>query len=342
MFNLGLRGISIPEVDQRALKRALEEALRLLDLKLTYAQEQLFPTSSNSRFVLVHAAIRGVIRRDPLPAIGDISFESPLTLPAKTRLFSDDGREYQTKYPITNAASATVESVGTGFEQNLPPGTVLTLLSPVGFVSSAAVTDPGLVGGSDIESIESVRQRTIERWRAPAEYGKPDNYYQWIGETRAVKAGIFPAYPVPGFVSWSALVPKAGGGFVTPTPEIETEITAALDKKRPPGSKIAFVRDSKITLINLTIKTRTALTADTQALLREILSKLFSDRAFAFGAAGFEDKAPISDNTIRLAIFQALGDGNPFELSPQPTGKLGAKTLGIGEYLLLGTVSFAQ
>jgi uncharacterized phage protein gp47/JayE len=342
MFNLGLRGIAIPDVDQRALKRAFEEALRLLDLKLNYAQDQLFPTSANSRFTLVHAAIRGVIRREPAAAIGDIRFESPLTLPVKTRLFSDDGREYQTKYPITGGTVATVESVGTGFEQNAPAGTVLTLLSPVGFVSSGVVTEPGLVGASDIESIESVRQRIIERWRAPAEYGRPDNYYQWIGDTRAVKAGIFPAYPVPGFVSWSALVPKAGGGFVTPTPEIEQEITAALDKKRPPGTKITFLRESKITLINLTVKTRTALSADTKALLTDLIQKLFTDRAFSFGAAGFEETAPISDNTIRLALFQALGDSNPFELSVQPPGKLGAKTLGIGEYLLAGTVTFAQ
>ncbi len=340
VFNLSLRNVPIPQADQAALKKALEESLRLLDLKLEYAQKQQFPSSSNAEYTLVHAAIRGIIRRDPERAIGTLIFPSPISLPKGAKLFTDDGREYQVNPAITSQRVAVIESILTGAGQNLPPGEVLSLFSPVGFVTGGTVSEGGIIGGTDIESIESLRLRVIDRWRQNSEYGSVKNYYEWLGQTRIIKAGVFPAYPVPGMVSWTGLVEAAGGALSLPSPEIEAEIQAFLETKRPPGARVLYLRESKITLISLTIKTQTRLGADSAALLTLTLKNLFLDRAFAKGASQFEETPPLSENLVRLTIFQFLGDSNPFELSITPPQKLGSKTLALGENLLPGGVSY--
>lgn len=340
MFNLSLRNVGIPLPDQAALKKALEESLKLLDLKLTYAQEQLFPSSSNEKYTLIHAGIRGIIRREATKAIGFVTFASPISLPVGAKLFTQDGREYTVKISATNAFSALIESLASGFEQNLSAGEELTLFSPVGFVTGGTVGREGIVGANDVESIESLKQRVIDRWRANSEFGSTRNFYEWIQKTRILKAGVFPAYPVPGCVTWAGLVQGAAGSFVLPTAEIQAEIFKELETKRPPGVKVFYLKESKITPINLSIKSQTKLTAESSAQITQSLKSLFFDRSFAKGAAEFEENLPVSENLVRLTIFQALGDSNPFELTITPTGKLGSNALDLGEYLLLGGVTF--
>lgn len=335
-----MKNVALSIVDQTALARALQEPLKLLDLKINYVQDQLFPSTANRKFLPLHAAIRGIAIKEATKAIGRVIFETPIDLAKGDRLFASDGREYSVTAAIKASQEATVESIVGGLAQNLAEGETLTLFSPVGFISSGTVGPGGLIGGSEAEELESLRQRVLDRWRSKAEYGSTDNYYAWLKETALIKAGVFPNYPVPGYVSWTGILAGAGGSFSLPSAEVEEAIMNILNRKRPPGARVRYMRESQITLINLTIKSQSPIPPQAQAVLTTNLRELFTNRAFAFGAANFEEDLPVSENTVRLNIFQVLGDSNGFELSIQPAGKLDSAGLAFGEFFLLGSVIF--
>ncbi|AXF86778.1 hypothetical protein DTO96_102534 [Ephemeroptericola cinctiostellae] len=81
-----------------------------------------------------------------------------------------------------------------GAAGNTEAGAVFSLSSPVSGVEGAVeVLAPGLSGGADIESIDSLRNRVDSAWCNPGEVGKSSDYEAWALEV----AGVTRAWAVP-------------------------------------------------------------------------------------------------------------------------------------------------
>lgn len=77
---------------------------------------------------------------------------------------------------------------------NTEPGASLRLANPVsGVEGEVEVLVPGLSGGADLESIESLRNRVDAAWRSPGEVGKSVDYENWVLEV----AGVTRVWAVP-------------------------------------------------------------------------------------------------------------------------------------------------
>jgi uncharacterized phage protein gp47/JayE len=87
-----------------------------------------------------------------------------------------------------------IEAVEPGIEGNLNTGDTLTLVSPVpGINSNLVVIEPGILGGTAIESDASLRERIIKVIQSPPYGGNKADYENWALEVSGVKhAFCFP------------------------------------------------------------------------------------------------------------------------------------------------------
>jgi len=112
-------------------------------------------------------------------------------------VIDDAGNQVTVLFQITaggtlSAGSATlpVEALDAGAIGNLEDGASLFLTeAPAGVDGTATVAAPGLAGGADIEPIEDLRRRYINRIQEPPHGGNANDWVQWVlaqpGVTRA-------------------------------------------------------------------------------------------------------------------------------------------------------------
>jgi uncharacterized phage protein gp47/JayE len=100
------------------------------------------------------------------------------------------------------AGSATVQALVAGEDGNLGPGVVLTLVSPVANVQSAAVVDDdGLTGGVDEELDADLLARLLQRIQQKPQGGAAADYVEWAEEVPDVtRAFCIPQYDGDGSV----------------------------------------------------------------------------------------------------------------------------------------------
>lgn len=127
------------------------------------------PTNSNG-FVLVTGATGS------FAAAGNLEF-----------VYDVNGNSYVSNADVTidavTGTQVSVQSVGTGQEQNLLEGTVLSVSSPpAGFDSEAAVFGGPLADGSNVESSDEASARILDRVRDPVRGGTGNDYEQWALE----------------------------------------------------------------------------------------------------------------------------------------------------------------
>lgn len=169
-----------------AIARIAAELAHALLSYLDFGARQAFPTTAEAEFLVQWGAIYGV---NELPAQfcqGLVTFTgSELALvPAETLVRRADGREYTTLEEVSisgGSATVSVLSVETGLDGNTDIGVTLTLLSPIpGIQSSALVADDGdgngILGGTDVESTDSLRARIVARIQRPPGGGTIADY----------------------------------------------------------------------------------------------------------------------------------------------------------------------
>jgi uncharacterized phage protein gp47/JayE len=99
-------------------------------------------------------------------------------------VYEPNGNSYISTADVTIGVSGTyevaVQSVGTGQEQNLLQGTVLSLSSPpAGFNSAAAVSSGPIADGRNEESEKEASDAILARIQNPSSGGKASDYEQW-------------------------------------------------------------------------------------------------------------------------------------------------------------------
>lgn len=253
------------------------------------------------------------------------------TLPAGTYLVRSDGAQLYTEADVVLSGSTGLASVVAdqpGVSGNTPAGTSLSLLVPVsGFQSSALVVAPGIGGGVDIESLDSLRARLIRRIQQPPQGGSQADYETWALEVPGVtRAWVYPNTPELGAVT---VIVASDDAANAPIPDAATVEAARqyIEQRRPVTAEV-YVSAPTILEQDISAQLRPN-TLQTQAAALAELQDLFLRDSSPGGTI------PISK--IREAISIAAGVEDSAVLSPA-----GNVVTGPGQIPVLGDVTWSN
>ena len=181
------------------LAKAIAGVAHHLHGHLAWVAEQIIVDQASERFVLRWADFYGVARKPATQAKGKITVVSngSVLLPAGTEWVRlADGARYTTDVDRDIAPDYDVEitAVDAGSASDLAENQILQISTPIaGINSSATVTADDLVAGVDVESVEALRERTLERIQNPPRGGAPGDHITWAKEYPGVdRAWEFP------------------------------------------------------------------------------------------------------------------------------------------------------
>lgn len=151
-----------------------------------------------------------------------------------------DGRRYRVAAAVTllaGVASLPLVAEDLGSVGNLEAGS-LTAVTPVLGVNAAAVIGPdGIVGGTEQETLEALRERVQAAFKNPSKVGSGADFVEWAMEVPGVtRAWALPRWMGPG--TFGLTFVRDGDPDLIPTPAQIAEVQAYLDQKRPVTSEV--------------------------------------------------------------------------------------------------------
>lgn len=222
-------------------------------------------------------------------------------------------------------ATVPVEALELGSAGNAALGAKVVLTVPLaGLVSTGTVLSPGITGGFDIETIESVQERTVHRFRNPPRGGVPADFEAWAREIPGVdKAWGIPYYQGIGTIG-VAIAQKHPTleQWVAPDAPLLAQVQAHINavapdfmRSRPVIAPTLVDVDFEIDLSPNTPAVRTAVEAE----LRDLLLREASLGGQAWERDDYSDPRP--PHTIPLthvteAISTATGEVDHALVSP--------------------------
>lgn len=290
--------------DAQVLARTLSGTAYGLYGYLDWIADQILPDKADEETLERIAALRlNRPRNAAQPAEGSVSFSAAAgaVLDVDVILQAGDGRMYRVKAGVTTVAglnATTIEAVDAGALGNADAGLQLTLVQPVAGVTNAfTVIAPGLSGGIERESIESLRARVIRSYRVIPHGGSADDYETWAlefpGVTRAWCRGN---YMGPGTVG--LFVMRDNDPVPVPNPTQLQEIKDYIEPLRPVTAELYVLAPTlKAVLYSIhPVPDTTAVRAAITASLKDLHER----------EAGLGDTLLISH--IREAISGAAGE----------------------------------
>lgn len=185
--------------DSEVLARVMAGASHELHGYLDWIANQVIYDTADEDMLVRWASIWGIEQKPAEFAEGfwSTSGVAATVVPAESVLRRSDGVEYRVTADTALASGATdipVEAVEAGASGNALAGTPLSLLSPIAGVQSVGVVGAaGLVNGSDVESVDELRDRFLERIRKPVSGGAASDYEAWALEVPGVtRAWVYP------------------------------------------------------------------------------------------------------------------------------------------------------
>jgi uncharacterized phage protein gp47/JayE len=204
VYEATFEGIDARSANSVAATNGRIYAMSSYDLYLMQANlaNELMPNTAVV-WLPYHANIWQVPRLQPTPATGNAVFAGATgtAIPAGTLLsFQPMGWLYMTTAAATIGGSGTgtvsipIISVLAGSAYNLPAGTVLQLVNPLGGVSpqSATLDSNGAANGTDMESVPSWRSRVVSKIGQPGNGGSGADYITWAKAAGAGYVNVVP------------------------------------------------------------------------------------------------------------------------------------------------------
>ncbi|UFH49932.1 baseplate J/gp47 family protein [Pseudomonas sp. KNUC1026] len=298
--------------DAQVLARALSGAAYGLYGYIGWAARQILPDTADEATLERQARLRlATARIAAKPASGRASFNAAAgaVLDADRVLQASDGRQYRVAAAVTTVQgvnSAALEAVDGGTLGNAAAGLVLTLVQPViGVDDQFTVLTPGLTGGTDQESVESLRARVIRSYQVIPHGGDADDYVTWALECAGVtRAWTVRNYMGPGTVG--VFFVRDGDSAIVPDANEVATVQAYLDSKAPVTAEV-YALAPLLKPVNY----RITLTPDTSAVRAAVTAELADLHA---REAGLGDGLLISH--IREAVSSARGETDNVVASP--------------------------
>jgi uncharacterized phage protein gp47/JayE len=166
---------------------------------LGWISRQIVPHLADEEILLLFCQFWGIQRKMPSKAKGSLilTVRGDTAITAGTQWQTSSGRVIecsQSKLLSAGIAAVEVVAIDEGATSNTSGGIEFELISPVVNVESKAVlSEMGMTGGADIESISSLRARLLFRVQYPPSGGNKWDYIRWAREC----AGVTRAWCIP-------------------------------------------------------------------------------------------------------------------------------------------------
>ena len=234
---------------------------------LDWVSRQVLTDTMDDDYLLREASIYGIKRKQAVKAIGNVRFlgEIDSIVPAGSILKRSDGFLFTTKED--GFSQVKVEAQETGLIGNSEPGITLSLVTPIsGIQNNATVMDDGISGGSDIESIESLRVRILFRKGEPPMGGAKHDYIAWALSVPGVsRAWCLPH--VDGLGSVGVLFVRDEDNFIPSAEEVQT-VQTFIESVRPVTASSVYVSAPTPITVDFTLSV-TPNTEAVQAAIKE-------------------------------------------------------------------------
>lgn len=233
----------LPAADVAVTARAVAGTQHGLYGYLDYLSKQVVPDTADEEHLIRWVNWWGVPRKAATAASGIITFSglSGTIIPVNTVLQRTDGTEYLTTAEVEitgGTATVDVEALVAGAAGNCAAGTVIRLASTLsGVQSSAIVGVTGLIGGTEIETVEALRNRLRAYVQEPPKGGATNDWVTWALEVPGVtRAWAYPRHVGRGTVGLAFVCDNAVDTII-PDTSMVTEVQAYLSHpdRCPPG-----------------------------------------------------------------------------------------------------------
>jgi uncharacterized phage protein gp47/JayE len=303
---------SLRKSDAQVLARALSGAAYGLYGYLDWISKQILPDTADETTIERQALLRlETPRIAARSASGSATFRaaSGAVLDADQVMQTSDGRQYRVVQAVTTTSGtnvASLEAVDGGALGNAAAALTLTLVQPVlGVDDTFTVLAPGLTGGTDQESIESLRARVIRSYQVIPHGGDADDYVTWALECAGVtRAWTVKNYMGPGTVG--VFFVRDGDTDILPDANEVTIVQAYLESKAPVTAEV-FALAPTLKPVNYTIK----LTPDTTVVRTAVIGELadLHEREAGLGQS-------LLVSHVREAVSSAEGEMDNTIVSP--------------------------
>ncbi|BDA84961.1 tail protein [Aureimonas sp. SA4125] len=341
-FRQYLRGTdaSIRQNVLYVIAKVLALLSREYELRFEWVYRQLFvATADDIGHIRMHAADYRIYQKAAAASVGAITGTGAAggTYPAGIRFLSG-GTSYLTStgfvVDISGNYTASVLAEATGAVTNRDAGAVLILADPSLYPrlnDEALVAAGGLGGGADIEGIESLRARTLERKARPPQGGALPDYERFALEVPGVVAAW--AYSFIGGIGTIAVyVLFAGRTNLIPTSGDVAAVQAAIDARRMIRADGVTVIAPAPVAVPVTISGLAVDTPAVRAAIEAGLRATFLARARPGISA---DPFILSRSWISEAISTATGEERHTLVAPEADVSFTG-----GQIPVLGTVTY--
>ena len=278
---------------------------------MQWIADQILPDTADEAMLERQANLRIGGRKQPSQATGTVQVTGTVGafLPEGTVLQATNGNQYAVVEAVTlndTTASASVISIEKGSAMNLDIGETLTLVSPIASIQDeATVEEPGITGGSDLESVEDLRDRVIRSYRIIPCGGDADDYVTWALEVEGItRAWCIPNHMGSGTVGVFCV--RDGDDPITPDEQELQYVKDHIDTVRPVTANV-YVLAPTLKTINFTISV-TPDSATVRTAVQAALSNLIDSEGDLGGT--------IYLSHIRAAVSSATGETDNTVISP--------------------------
>jgi len=279
---------------------------------LAYIAQQIIYDTAEMEYLERWAAIWGIYRKAAEYASGSVSFTgiTGSVIPLGTEVKTAEETIYTLDADVTlvdGAGSGAVTAAVAGADGNADDGVILTLISAVEGVDTAAtVGAEGITGGFDQESDDDLRGRFLARIRQAPHGGAAFDYVTWALEIPGVtRAWCYPQHQGLGTVGVTFVCDDQEDSII-PSPTTVAAVQAHIDYKRPVTADVLVYAPTPVEL-DLTIQLTPATVAVKAAVEAEIEDMILRD-AIPGG--------DILISHIREAISIAAGETDHVLVSP--------------------------
>ena len=185
-----------PDSDNYVRSAAVASAVEGIYQKLAWLYRQIFPDTADEAELVHAAALRGVIRKEAVAAIGSVTLKgaagvellaaSVLRHVATGELFS---AKAGAKIGTEGTVQVQVEAQTVGTSLNGLTGGLVVISPPLGMDSAATFTSETR-GGEDQESAESLLARLLDIIQSPPAGGAAYDYRRWAIEVEGVDEAL--------------------------------------------------------------------------------------------------------------------------------------------------------
>lgn len=159
------------------------------EVELEEAYRQAFGTTATGEYLTMRAAESGVLRKEAVQAIGELTVTGSGTISAGSLFATESGIRFQavTDTVINKSGTISIIAVDAGASGNVAEGLITSISMSIPGISKVTNENP-THDGYDEEDDDALRERYLLHVRYPGTSGNPRHYQEWAMSVSGVGA----------------------------------------------------------------------------------------------------------------------------------------------------------